>query len=777
MLGTALTANAQYLPNGTFESWKTTSGASYATSDSKDYTRPGVEPTSWNSGNVNQFNTVKNSNLCTKATEGTNNYTVLTNKKVEMMNVGSLAPAFLSLNKPWIFAKSTMLTPALQALGDGGTYGSTAFSNKPDALRVKYRRTATNGEVAHVIAYLWDGTFTSEVPSNYGKTGGGAFNPTYGITSYTTLEDVDRAILDKPNARTLTKGTLVASCDYEIKANVASWTEVVIPMVYKTTTVTPSKMNVIISSADYWTRSNLQLDSKLEVDDVQFVYYSDLTSLTINGKAITLVNGQTEYTVDEVVVDGDVTATAHSQFANVKYTYYNDKVEVLVTANDGSTTTYTINTKAAKADPVAADVAGDYQSLIMVNFGGENYSVNDIQLTANADNTVNFILNDFSFPGVGRVGNVKVTNVPLTWDGDNVALKCEQDITIEGADPALNLVDMPLVLNAIVSTDKALTATLTINWNNGTIIPIKINKLPFTYAKDGGAYTFGDATIDDAMLMVIYSIVSGNGGATSIDMSTSTISLSEVTLGDMAAVMPNVLFYAGTNAVSGMNTVSNGVCEKLALTDGILFVAPKPFTASAVTYDRAFKTGDYISSFVLPFSAGGIQGKVYEFKSVNGTTLNFEDVTTIEANKPYLIQANAAAPFAAVTSAAVAVTPETIETVRGNVAHVGSYAAQTVTSDATTAYYGYQDGAFVKANNGTLNPFRTLIKATGTQATTFALSLNGETSGIISTTTELGRVDVYNVEGKLVRRQVEAATALQGLEKGIYVVGGHKVVK
>ena len=40
-----------------------------------------------------------------------------------------------------------------------------------------------------------------------------------------------------------------------------------------------------------------------------------------------------------------------------------------------------------------------------------------------------------------------------------------------------------------------------------------------------------------------------------------------------------------------------------------------------------------------------------------------------------------------------------------------------------------------------------------------------------------GKVDVYSVSGVLVRKQVEAASALNGLQRGIYIVGGRKVIK
>ena len=71
-----------------------------------------------------------------------------------------------------------------------------------------------------------------------------------------------------------------------------------------------------------------------------------------------------------------------------------------------------------------------------------------------------------------------------------------------------------------------------------------------------------------------------------------------------------------------------------------------------------------------------------------------------------------------------------------------------------------------------------MIKATNTAApATLSLKLDGEVTGIVGVNSELGKVNVYNLEGKLVRSQVAAATALQGLAKGVYVINGKKVVK
>lgn len=57
---------------------------------------------------------------------------------------------------------------------------------------------------------------------------------------------------------------------------------------------------------------------------------------------------------------------------------------------------------------------------------------------------------------------------------------------------------------------------------------------------------------------------------------------------------------------------------------------------------------------------------------------------------------------------------------------------------------------------------------------TFGSDIAASVSGVSVAT---GKVDVYSVSGILVRKQVDAASALNGLQRGIYIVGGRKVIK
>lgn len=93
-------------------------------------------------------------------------------------------------------------------------------------------------------------------------------------------------------------------------------------------------MNVIISAGDYWNRGNLKENTTLLVDDVDFVYYSTLTSLKAGSKTIALKNGVYNYTVaGKMPTEKEVVATCKSQFADaaVAVDAANYKVTVTVT--------------------------------------------------------------------------------------------------------------------------------------------------------------------------------------------------------------------------------------------------------------------------------------------------------------------------------------------------------------------------------------------------------------------------------------------------------------
>lgn len=468
-----LTASAQYLPNGDFEQWKTTCGKSDQTSINKYLdtapfglaTRPGVEPQDWNGSNVNQ--TVFNQNahsdaLVTRQGNAENFYVRLVCTKVGALGITAEAPAFINFGTPWVYAVSK------KNKCDGGVYGGMSFSYRPDAIKGRYKRTpAATKEKARIIAYLWSGTFKSSIPS--GK-------------STRTQDDVDRAIMGRVSGVT-GDGKLVASCDYGFETTKNNdWEEIVVPINYKLKDVVPTKMNVIISSDDYWTRANMVENSTLEVDDVQFVYYHALESITYKGKTIKMEEGKNFYNllIDE---DFDISKFSYEKIgagATVDKSFDPElqMLTVTVKGNDFNVNPKSVTVYKFRVAKEVTDFTSDL-SVELVNAGMFDPSESTIQLYKEQDGSYTFQLRNFSLMGGAiNVGTIVLKNLDI--NGDKITTS--QTTTIQpGDDPSVDeeqwmgpkLPPVPIVLNA-TRNGADLTAQIDIDFTEALEMQIKV---------------------------------------------------------------------------------------------------------------------------------------------------------------------------------------------------------------------------------------------------------------------------------------------------------------
>ena len=275
MLASAgMMANAQQLPNVGFEDWKTACGETYGMDDNTGYRqRPGVEPKDWNGSSVNQkvFMSVSKELIKKGVAEDGSACAQLQNLFVGIPGIaGSTAPGYLTLGTPWVHAEFNVSNC------DGGTFGGVEFTSKPDAICGSFQRNDDNIEIedSYVIAYLWKGSFKSKI---------GSVDLT---TKSKDCVNVERAILGRldPQKNPVSgDGKLIASCDTAFKTDKGKWMQVEVPFEYKDLESMPDSLNVIISAGDYWTRGNLQENTTLLVDDVRFVYYSRLASISFKG--------------------------------------------------------------------------------------------------------------------------------------------------------------------------------------------------------------------------------------------------------------------------------------------------------------------------------------------------------------------------------------------------------------------------------------------------------------------------------------------------------------
>ena len=475
----AFTANAQQIPvsNLNFTSWKGTCGTSTWTSTmypkGGDFTRPGDEPSEWNGSSVAPFNAKK---MKTISKDGTS--VKIENAEFSLLTIYQVIPGYLTLGTPWIFVGGTGITNAnsYAPYGDGGSYGGLSFNYKPDAIKVKYKKTNSE-ETSHIIAYLWSGEFVSKVPTSYDIKEN---KYTYGRE----LSNVDRVVLGRQTDNVTKKGTLIASVDYSIAAETTDWKDEVIELKYqdgvdKTTKV--ENVNIVFSSSDYWTRANLKGKTSLTIDNTSFVYYSTLTSLKAGNKTIALKDGVYNYTVaGKMPTKEEVVATCKSQFADaaVAVDEANYKVTVTVTNQggkdvDGATQhVYTLQ--------YTAPVVKQYAGILNVEMGGEDVIANatqEVTISYYNDNTCDFSLPHFMFMGTD-IGNIEIPNVKVSEDA--AGTKTFTDGEVEAMKLAEGGIVAHVVLNGgTITSAGVINMPITVGWMSGypddkTELPIEV---------------------------------------------------------------------------------------------------------------------------------------------------------------------------------------------------------------------------------------------------------------------------------------------------------------
>ena len=210
-------------------------------------------------------------------------------------------------------------------------------------------------------------------------------------------------------------------------------------------------------------------------------------------------------------------------------------------------------------------------------------------------------------------------------------------------------------------------------------------------------------------------------------------------------------------------------------------------TGSAeVHLKRTFSAGSW-NSLCVPFAISeaevkaqfGNDAKVAAFTGATATTLQFSSCTDIEAGKPYLVYIPEGAT-------------QTKFTFKGVTAFAGqpTDVEQQGSANEKTTFHGYfhkstaPKGSYVLRKNQVyhlvsdmaIKGFRAvLIDGPATQRVFTQWSLDGTTTGIGNIdATVIQRFNVYNTNGQMVRH---AATSLDDLPHGVYIVNGKKVIK
>lgn len=463
LLATALTANAQQV-NGDFDSeWEKCYpwvAGSYIT-DAR-----GLQPQGWRSSNVNGMKgtgaTIDQVVEVVPGYNGSKKAALIQNSFIDAVFTTSWSPGYLTLGTPWNTAVGSA-----KKNQDGGTWGGMAFKYKPDAVTFHYKWDKTVEGKASFIGYLWKGTYKQDnVPTDVALRAN--------KVTKVTMEDRDRNILGietsegtKPIAQ---EGTLIASYEDYIDKSATDWTKKTIKFKY-VSNETPAKINLIFASTDYFSTVVSKGKNPLTIDEVTLVYYKHLLKLTINGTTPSsfVNNEETEDNTNLVTIDAsDVEYTegcvkAEAAGAGATFTTsYNPLTAVYtitVTSGDGKQKVYEIQFK-----KVYNQVA--YTNSLLVHYYSYfPISQNTIYLLSHKEKEqYGFILEKFEFLG-SDMGMIYVKDLKKTVNAD-------ESVTYSNSEPEMVYIEelqeeVPVTVNATVSKDNQMTATIKIPLEEG----------------------------------------------------------------------------------------------------------------------------------------------------------------------------------------------------------------------------------------------------------------------------------------------------------------------
>lgn len=546
----------------------------------------------------------------------------------------------------------------------------------------------------------------------------------------------------------------------------------------------------------------------------------ELTSLTISGMPFeALEAGKTAYTLPYVYNPGIVFKGTTNEGYTVSESVFDNKAKThtvnVVDPAKNDTTSYVFSFTDAVEDAAAGNYEG---SLSVVLTAQDNNSVPtalsnaNIRITKNANGTINLAIDDFAFGGM-VVGDIFVSNVPMK---DGKIEKTRRTILMTYFDEAGNKLDwsmgwmmgaLPVEVSAdLNTTDKRTSASIDIITAENPMLAmmfkgIHVDFVPFTVSGDmkengfGGRQYYenlkvkGAVTKENCKFLQInnhYVDAASNNEEHNLpmsflDLSEATVA-ADVTMSDIMAGAPkanNTLVYLPEgNTIEAANAIVGTNAKELALNDTLTFVSPKAFTAEAVNYSREFEADSYATLF-LPFGTEKFDGEAYKFVKADNEKLYFETAKQLEALTPYLVKPLSAKPFAnAAAEVAVAANDTVVKVTNNGMTFAGVLTAvDSLNAEGEKVFALNADNAFAPVNDKACAAFRAIMFG-NSKAEVLTLVIDNKVTGIVDASLDFNKlVDVYNIEGKLIRSRVAAASALNGLGSGIYIINGKKVIK
>lgn len=275
-----------------------------------------------------------------------------------------------------------------------------------------------------------------------------------------------------------------------------------------------------------------------------------------------------------------------------------------------------------------------------------------------------------------------------------------------------------------------------------------------------------------------------------------------------ATLNPNAIVYVPSSAAQTLKDADNvaaatasadgWTARRIALIDGYPYAASRAVKADAASYQRTYSSG-ITTTLCLPFNFTVNGGILYRMEGVYGNALHLHKLSDGcgTANTPYLfIPSVAGAITLGANGSGITVKAEESSIGLNNDKSAPSgYSVicnyemnHSIASDANATYYGWANdkagtlsGTFVRCVNGAYaDAFRVFLTGpAASSAKQLDISIDDDPTAIQTVTcqdADSQKMDVYSLSGTVLLHAVTRQEAAGTLPKGLYLMGGNKII-
>lgn len=362
------------------------------------------------------------------------------------------------------------------------------------------------------------------------------------------------------------KNTQITTCD---------WTEFTVPFEYLSNSVEPAA--ILCTFGTNATPGKGSSGDKVFIDDIEMVYYSELSAAQYNGADVTFTDGAA--TIDAEYDASLLNLTKKGKGATAETSYDESTALLTITvkgeniSEDASNYhTYTIQFNTSAPEPEPAVVSSKtYTEDLYVTLGTStsDKQVADVTVETLENGNINFVLKNFVLDGM-PVGNIAVKNIEVAKD-NSFSFKGGIQIA-EGDDPTVEMWygpviteqcggSVPLDMNGQFIGEDHVVVYISIDIAQFVGYPVDVH---LGYARSAMAV---NATAQYGTFCAPYAVTipSGVQAYTVSSVTNSMLDLTEVT-GTIPANTPVVLY-----AESGLEAFESfGIAEEGTSTAGLL---------------------------------------------------------------------------------------------------------------------------------------------------------------------------------------------------------------